>query len=426
MAATSRARGEGGWTLDGNQAVNCLSIGLLVCLIPRAPRPTDHYLMAALLVFTSLGFLNHLFPRRLHRLTHAVKAAYTHVLCASLATDGGWSWPVLATAVSVVDLLPWGLRSARARGRAEGLGAGVRAGLIAVGFARMGFPAWLLVVFGLLSIAYALERRQRIARGRRYDYGLAHSLEHIGVWLYLSMLNAERLDPLVAGQVAVVVLVTFAILLVLAGIGTNAWILYRLPARLPRWFDPRLRRLIFDKARSNASSHRFQHYVIKPFASTICIRRIQWTQIEQMLRRIELHERFDVVVGVLSGGGFVARYLARTRGIRRICYVRSRLWSELTLWRNLVVVLRHYLGRDNRTHVKFFGEATDLAGQRVLVVDDSVCTGVTMASVREFCQARGASRVATLALFCHPDHPTDYVFRVSKTPLVWPWGWESD
>ena len=76
--------------------------------------------------------------------------------------------------------------------------------------------------------------------------------------------------------------------------------------------------------------------------------------------------------------------------------------------------------------MKFFGEATDLAGQRVLVVDDSVCTGVTMASVREFCRARGASRVATLALFCHPDHPTDYAFRVSKTPLVWPWGWESD
>jgi hypoxanthine phosphoribosyltransferase len=60
------------------------------------------------------------------------------------------------------------------------------------------------------------------------------------------------------------------------------------------------------------------------------------------------------------------------------------------------------------------------------VVDDSVCTGATLASVGALCRERGASEVRTLSLYCHPRHPSDYFYRHGKTPLVWPWGWEAD
>ena len=32
----------------------------------------------------------------------------------------------------------------------------------------------------------------------------------------------------------------------------------------------------------------------------------------------------------------------------------------------------------------------------------------------------------TLTLFCHPAHLTDYYYRRSLAPMIWPWGWEAD
>jgi hypoxanthine phosphoribosyltransferase len=260
----------------------------------------------------------------------------------------------------------------------------------------------------------------------RYDYGLSHSLEHLAVWVYLLALNADRLNlPLVWGS-TVALLGLAALSLVLAGVWTNLTALHRLRHEVPEWVDPDLRPFVLRKCRDNALSHRWQHYLIKPFTPMVSSRRVAWRDIEAMVERIELRQRFDAVVGVLSGGAFITRLVADRNGIKAVHYARSRLWSKLSLAGNLVTSVRYYSGLQNGTESRFLDGEPDLSGQRVLVVDDSVCTGATLASVGALCRERGASEVRTLSLFCHPRHPSDYFYLHAKTPLVWPWGWEAD
>lgn len=408
--------------MESARLLNALSIAFVACLVPQDPWTDNLYLTVSTLCFASLATLNHLFPTRLEWLTHVIKAAYTHLLFASLAI--AWWWvPVL---FSAIDLLPLLARDQRLRDRSEAVGACGRWGAIGFGFFVLGFPLGLLAFFVACTAVYAWERRRRIAAGRRHDYGHAHCLEHLAAWSFLVCLNADRLDfPLVA-RLSLGLAVTLALGLIALGIAINLAAFRSVRAELPSWFDPRLRAEILAKARANVFSHRWQHYVLKPFTPKISNRRVRWRDIEAMVDALELDEPFDCVVGVLSGGAFIANYVALRHRIAHVHYARSRLWSDLSLLKNAVRSTRYYLGLRNDIAPSFLDPSLDLRGQRVLLVDDSVCTGVTLATVAALCRARGAREVETLALFCHPEHLTDHYYRVSMTPLIWPWGWEAD
>jgi hypoxanthine phosphoribosyltransferase len=246
------------------------------------------------------------------------------------------------------------------------------------------------------------------------------------VWSFLLVVNASKLDLPLVWSLHLGGFVALAVSLVIAGVVTNVRVFRAIERTLPPWFDPRLRDVILRKSRANALSHRLQHYVIKPFTPKMINERVAWQDIEAMVARIPFAEGFDTIIGITSGGAFIARCVAARLGTQDVQYVQSRLWSRMPLHKNLAASFRYYVGRTNDTRVGFLGGDVDLSGKRVLLVDDSVCTGATLASVERFCRARGAAYVKTLALFVDPRHPTDYFFRMSKTPLVWPWGWESD
>ena len=409
-------------SIESPQLVNALSIAFVACLVPENPWTENLYLTISTLCFASLATLNHLFPTRLEWLTHVIKAAYTHVLFASLSI--AWFWvPAL---ISIVDLLPLAARDQRLRDLSEALGASARWIAIGVGFFVLGFPPGLLLFFVACTGVYAWERRRRIAANRRHDYGLAHCLEHLAAWSYLACLNADRLDFSLVIQRSLGLVVALALALIVLGIAINLAAFHSVRAQLPPWFDSRLRATILAKARDNLFSNRWQHYVLKPFTPKISNRRVRWSDIEAMIDALELDRPFDCVVGVLSGGAFIANYVALRHRIAQVHYARSRLWSDLSLVENALTSARYYLGLRNEIAPRFIDADLDLRGQRVLLVDDSVCTGVTLETVAALCRDRGAAEVETLALFCHPEHMTDHHHQVAMTPLIWPWGWESD
>ncbi len=412
--------------IEANRLSNALSVALLVCLLPAAALGEHLYLGLSLAAFACVAALNHLWPTRLRRLTHVVKACYTHVLAASLSIHLEGSLAPLAALVSLFDLLPLGLPAGRVRALCEALGGTLRWIAIVVAIVLLEVPWPLLLGLAFCSGAYWHERRTRIAAGRRDDYGYLHIVEHLGVWLLLVFLNAELLDFVRVARVSLAVIAAVAVGLVGLGIASNLRALRGLEAELPPWFDPRLRPFIAHKIRANLYSHRWQHYVMKPFSPKMTNMRICWSDIEAMVEGIELQGRYDLAVGVLSGGAFIASYVAKKRGIEELAYIRSRLWSKLSLFANVRISARYYLGRPIEPVVEFLDEDLELGGRRVLVIDDSVCTGATMKTVVDRCYERGAREVSTLALFCNAEHSTDYCYRESMTPLVWPWGWESD
>lgn len=413
---------------DSNVLVNTITIALVACLVPARPFSASQlHLTLATWAFVTAAVVNHLVPERWPRLTHVVKAAYTQLLFASVAPAAGLGgrWWLAAVAVSVVDLVPL-VAGRRAGGVAESAGAAVRLGAVAWGFWLLRFPWWLAAVYLACSALYFVERRRRIARGRRFEYGWLHGFEHIAVWLFLDTLNAPRLDRALVGPLLGGVVGSGALFLVGLGVATNVRLRRSLERDLPPWFDASLRDLLEQKSRANLRSHRLENYVFKPLSPKILNRRVSWADIEAMIARIRVPVAFDTVVGVASGGAFIARGVANRIGVSKVRYVRSRLWSGGTVCRTLATSLRYYAGLRNATGPRFDDEGIDLRGERVLVVDDSVCTGATIASVVALCRERGAAHVETFALFASPDHPTHYHGQLSKTPLVWPWGWEAD
>jgi len=335
------------------------------------------------------------------------------------------SWWVPAS-ITALDLLPLVVRDGRLRRLSEGLGATCRWLLILAAFGFVAFPTWAAAAYVVSTAAYFWERNQRIRAGRRWEYGWLHCLEHVAVWVFLLVVNAPVLDRPRSWTLHMGVLAVVALGLTIAGIVTNAAIFRSLERELPPWFDPGLREALREKSRANTFSHRLQHYIVKPFTPKMVNRRVQWPDIEGMVASIAVGEPFDAVVGVTSGGAFIAGCVAARLGIASAHYVESRFWSRMPLHRNLLASLRYYAGAANDTEVRFLGGDVDLSGQKVLLVDDSVCTGATLAAAARLCRARGAAEVKTLALFVDPAHPTDYFYERSKTPLVWPWGWEAD
>jgi len=435
--STAPASPISSFSIDGAHLLNALSAALVLTLVPWQALGAAVYLSTSLVVFAVLATINHLAPSRLRRLTHVVKAAYTQVLAASVAPllHERWSAVVVAVAVvvTVCDLVPLLLSPAaatRPRGAAvvaEGVGAVARAAAVVVGFVAVGLPVLAMTTYVACSAVYVFERRARIAAGRRHDYSALHALEHVALQVLLGTLNARVLDVDTVVIAWVVMIAPLVLALIVSGVTFNALAWRATRTSVPPWFDPRVRPHLDDKARANAKSTRLQHYVIKPFTPKIASRRVRWQDIERLVDALPDGGPFDVVVGVLSGGAFIAPLVARRYGVGRVVYARSRLWSQLSFARSARASFRYYAGREHRTVVTFLDdEAAVLRGARVLVVDDSVCTGTTIASVRAACEREGAVVVVTAALFCDPAHPTDLHAIQSRTPLVWPWGWESD
>src|SRR5690606_6538471 len=124
------------------------------------------------------------------------------------------------------------------------------------------------------------------------------------------------------------------------------------------------------------------------------VRELSWSQLENMARELAsaIAASFDpeVVVGVVKGGVFAGREVASA------------------LRRPFLPVRLHARSRDAGGIEASDGMPAELAGKRVLVVDDIAGTGATLRAAIEEAREAGASAVYTCTLVVreggwHPD-----------------------
>ena len=125
-------------------------------------------------------------------------------------------------------------------------------------------------------------------------------------------------------------------------------------------------------------------------------------EIENMLERfvVPLRARHcDAVVAILRGGVFPAHYLANELGLPM-----------------------RFIELDRATdNVALFG---DLPGKRILLVDDSCCSGRTMAPCKEWLERRGYE-VITCAIFDVLPRKVDFAVEAPRSPAqTWIVPWE--
>lgn len=103
----------------------------------------------------------------------------------------------------------------------------------------------------------------------------------------------------------------------------------------------------------------------------------------------DLHGERGVFLTVMNGGMFVAAPLALAIGVDlEFDYVHASRYGDATV------------GREVRWLHK---PRTTLAGRTVILVDDILDEGYTLAALRDYCRAEGAARVL-IAVLCVKQH----------------------
>jgi len=366
-----------------------------------------------------IAMINHMFPKHLSFLTHVVKASYTLLLVLSIKL------PILvAIPIMISDLLP--LVSKRFN-FAEQVGAWCRIAFIGIGFYKTQFNVYLIAFYVLCNAIYYFERRQRIKSGKRFDYGWSHHYEHFSIFIYLFFVNYHDLNiPLTVKAVICVPLIVYSFFVIL-GFSVNLY-LKRNSNVLPPWFDKNIETYFRKKINKNLSSLKLYNYFFKPFSPTMILRNVKWKDIESMVDSIAIQEKVDVVIGIHSGGAFIAPYVAKKHNIEQVSYIHSCFWSHMGPIENFKIVMEHYFLnkskiRKPKIHIP---QNLDVAGKTVLLVDDTICFSNTMNTASSLLLQMNAKKVLRYCLFCSPEGKADYAYASSWTPLIWPWGWESD
>lgn len=144
-----------------------------------------------------------------------------------------------------------------------------------------------------------------------------------------------------------------------------------------------------------------------------------WADIEYLIRRgcetIQLGYHPDVVVGIKSGGAFIANYVAQSLGVDEVGYMKASHYSHKSKSIALTItqMSQEAVIREPCT--------IDVSGRRVLLVDDQVATGASLRAATNHVKERGAAEVRTYCLFAKDPAMVDY-FTSKGLGVYFPWG----
>lgn len=204
----------------------------------------------------------------------------------------------------------------------------------------------------------------------------------------------------------------------------------------PEWFDQRLLPALAAKRHRRRGRLHFLDALVfgaldlaESLHGFSFTRRHSWVELEGIVREdcARVREQGfvpDAVVGIHSGGAFLAGFVARELGVPLVDYVRVVHYPPV-----LGSMLLAFLTRSFRApELEPSADGVDVTGRRVLVVDDQVCTGRSLALARDWLLQRGAETVKTYCLFSQHGYgvyapATTIDFGGRRGVLIYaPWG----
>jgi len=197
---------------------------------------------------------------------------------------------------------------------------------------------------------------------------------------------------------------------------------------LPEWFDETLKQdLMRKRFRRSGRLHVLDQLVfslLDVVASSSYWRygrEYSWKDLEALIHEdcSEVRKsgfKPETIVGIKSGGAFIANFVARCLAVRPVHYIRVSHYAPIFGSAVLPVLLRC---RSLATLVSH-DAMTDLRGRSVLLVDDQIRTGRSMEAAQQWVRQRGAGEVRTYCVFCQGAR-TDFGNRDGIMMRV-PWG----
>ena len=99
--------------------------------------------------------------------------------------------------------------------------------------------------------------------------------------------------------------------------------------------------------------------------------------------------------------------------------MNSKLWTD----QSQKGIFLNIINKNNESKIISTGlDDIDIQNKNILLVDDSVYTGITIKTCKNFLLKRGAKSVDTYVLITKNKDLVDYYSLVkNKIPLYWPW-----
>jgi hypoxanthine phosphoribosyltransferase len=275
------------------------------------------------------------------------------------------------------------------------------------------------------KIIYYFERRSRIKNGIRNDYSSWHAAEHVGLYLlFKARTEVEFSLSLYA--------IIFFIFITLIGIFLhliNRILEYNLFTRAPSWVmeNPDLKSILENKLNRNKYSLKYRNYVMKPWTSHLKLEFVTWTKIQtvcnEILKNVDAND-YDIVVGISTGGSFVGAYIAKELK-KPYSIIHSKFWSGINFKQNFVQTMLYVFGVEQRSKM---GDLPDVKGKRVLLVDDTSYTGITINGIKNTLLEKGEPKsVTTMVMWVRDKNKsTDFYQDTKRVPIIWEWGSEVD
>ena len=191
----------------------------------------------------------------------------------------------------------------------------------------------------------------------------------------------------------------------------------------PEWFDPKLLPVLNSKIQEkmNVSVNRLNFmyaYACERGRFGDC----SWAHVEDLVRlavcRIPEDQKFDIVVGIKSGGAFIANFVSRCVGNLPVDYMKIQKYGQVT---ENMERFKLWMGKGNTSKLTEKPQA-DLRGKRVLICDDQCATGHTLERAVKCVEDMGAALVKSLTLtsLVKPSKADYYAY--DGFILAWPWG----
>ena len=203
---------------------------------------------------------------------------------------------------------------------------------------------------------------------------------------------------------------------------------YVFQQKLPSWFDSDLKDMFRDKISRDFSSKQLNmlnmlYGKVKP--SAVIVSDPRWRTMESYLQLLagqvkKRNVEISHVVGILSGGGFIANGMAKYLHVpkKNVSYVKLSRYGHS---KGLLDRVKVYFSSQQKVVLKKtmnFGKFTEK--DTVLIIDDNCATGSTLKAAKNLVIKRGAKKVLVSAIAS--KIPLDFCVFKNKILLMSPWG----
>lgn len=175
--------------------------------------------------------------------------------------------------------------------------------------------------------------------------------------------------------------------------------------KIPSWFDKSLIKE-FKEKRNNETikffNNKFYHYKLLLIYKLYClitnsnlIYYSSWNNIENIINNIKIQNKYDIVIGIKSGGAYIANYVAKINDIPNVGYIKIKKIKQEN--ENNGIYARFNQSIYNKMYkLKSFYSPIDLKNKRVLIVDDGLLSGKTFEQVKKYIKTK---KPKTISLF---------------------------